>query len=302
MAAVVVGGVAIFGGSGTVYGAALGALLLRMHRLGAGDPQGQPVLGAGDRRRPAARRDRTRPAARPARRRRAAARGADAVPADLRARLGRWETLTVILLVASIIYGAVERRRASSAAQNLNSMPLRRRGDRADRAADDARSSSPREIDLSVASVLGLTSALLGYLWNHNWPMEAIIPVRARRRRRCCGAVNGVLVTRARPAVAGGDDRHARPVPRPGVRDPRRPGGHRLPANYLNWGQGSFAGTQIPNPTILFVGPRRDLRRRPAPHGGRPLDLRDRRQRRGGALLRAARQARQVLAVRRLRR
>ena len=36
VAAVVVGGVAIFGGTGTVYGAALGALLLGTHRLGAG--------------------------------------------------------------------------------------------------------------------------------------------------------------------------------------------------------------------------------------------------------------------------
>ena len=29
------------------------------------------------------------------------------MPADLRARLGRWETLTVVLLVLSVLYGAV---------------------------------------------------------------------------------------------------------------------------------------------------------------------------------------------------
>ncbi|MFI9387281.1 ABC transporter permease [Kutzneria sp. NPDC052558] len=51
------------------------------------------------------------------------------------------------------------------------------------------------EIDLSVASVLGLSSALIGTLWNEGWPLEAILPfvivVGA-----VCGAINGFLVTR----------------------------------------------------------------------------------------------------------
>ncbi|MCO1580195.1 ABC transporter permease [Crossiella sp. SN42] len=51
------------------------------------------------------------------------------------------------------------------------------------------------QIDLSVASVLGLSSALVGALWNAGWPLEAILPfvivVGA-----VCGAVNGLLVTR----------------------------------------------------------------------------------------------------------
>ena len=46
IAAVVVGGVAIFGGTGTVYGAALGALLLDDH-VGADRPEGRPLLAAG---------------------------------------------------------------------------------------------------------------------------------------------------------------------------------------------------------------------------------------------------------------
>ena len=33
------------------------------------------------------------------------------------------------------------------------------------------------EIDLSVASILGMSSALLGVLWNDHWPMLAIFPV-----------------------------------------------------------------------------------------------------------------------------
>ncbi len=32
------------------------------------------------------------------------------------------------------------------------------------------------EIDLSVASVLGLSSALIGWLWNAGWPLETILP------------------------------------------------------------------------------------------------------------------------------
>src|SRR5262249_4061226 len=46
----------------------------------------------------------------------------------------------------------------------------------------------------------------------------------------------------------------------------------------------------------------RDLRRRPAPHRGRALDLRGRGQRRGRPVLRPAREAAEVLAVRRVRR
>ena len=33
------------------------------------------------------------------------------------------------------------------------------------------------EIDLSVASVLAVSSALMAYLWNHGQPVETIIPI-----------------------------------------------------------------------------------------------------------------------------
>ena len=64
IAAAVVGGVAIFGGTGSVYGAALGALLLGTITLLADRPAGRGVLAAGRDRRAAAARDRLRPAAR----------------------------------------------------------------------------------------------------------------------------------------------------------------------------------------------------------------------------------------------
>ena len=108
------------------------------------------------------------------------------------------------------------------------------------------------EIDLSVASVLGLTSALLGYLWNHNWPMEAIIPILLVVGG-LLGAVNGFLVTRLglpSLAVTIGTLGLYRGLAFVVLGDQAVT---EFPSNYLNYGQGSFAGTQIPNPTILFV-------------------------------------------------
>ena len=51
------------------------------------------------------------------------------------------------------------------------------------------------EIDLSVASILGLSSALVGYLWSHGWPMGAIIPT-VLAVGVVAGAFNGILVTK----------------------------------------------------------------------------------------------------------
>ncbi len=58
------------------------------------------------------------------------------------------------------------------------------------------------EIDLSVASILGMSSALLGYLWNKGWPMPAIF-VFVAVVGLAAGALNGLLVTRLRlPSLA----------------------------------------------------------------------------------------------------
>jgi rhamnose transport system permease protein len=58
------------------------------------------------------------------------------------------------------------------------------------------------EIDLSVASILGMSSALLGYLWSKGWPMPAIF-VFVAVVGLAAGAVNGLLVTRLRlPSLA----------------------------------------------------------------------------------------------------
>jgi len=51
------------------------------------------------------------------------------------------------------------------------------------------------EIDLSIASVLGLSSALMGDLWNAGLPIELIGPI-VIAVGALCGAFNGLLVTR----------------------------------------------------------------------------------------------------------
>src|SRR5690349_19902657 len=51
------------------------------------------------------------------------------------------------------------------------------------------------EIDLSVASILGMSSALLGYLWVRHWPMLGIFG-HVALLGLAAGAINGVLVTR----------------------------------------------------------------------------------------------------------
>jgi rhamnose transport system permease protein len=51
------------------------------------------------------------------------------------------------------------------------------------------------EIDLSVASILGMASALLGYLWARGWPMIGIFLLVAVVGL-AAGAVNGLLITR----------------------------------------------------------------------------------------------------------
>lgn len=50
------------------------------------------------------------------------------------------------------------------------------------------------EIDLSVASTLGLTSSIMGWLWNHGMAIQTIVPL-CIVLGAVAGAVNGFLVT-----------------------------------------------------------------------------------------------------------
>ncbi|MFD8496602.1 ABC transporter permease [Amycolatopsis sp. NPDC059657] len=108
------------------------------------------------------------------------------------------------------------------------------------------------EIDLSVASVLGLSSALIGTLWNAGLPLETILPI-VILAGALCGAVNGFLVTglglpslavtigtlalyRGLALVLLGDT---------AVAD--------FPASYTQFGTTPVPGTDFPYPIVVFV-------------------------------------------------
>ncbi len=154
VAAVVVGGVAIFGGSGTVYGAALGALLLTTIGSALAVLRHRPVLAAGRGRRADPRRHRPGPglvapgwpagcrkegprcltsdldrragAARPTRR-----------PAVAAGRAGSWDAVVVVALVVVVLVASalVD---GFATGRNCRLPAAGRRADRAHRAADDA--------------------------------------------------------------------------------------------------------------------------------------------------------------------
>ena len=169
---------------------------------------------------------------------------------DLRGRLARWETLTVFLLAVAILYGSLSSSEFLTGS-NLNSL-LANLVEIGLIALPLTYVIIAAEIDLSVASVLGLSAALLGSLWNHNWPMELVLPT-VLVAGATCGLLNGILVTRlGLPSLAVtigtlalfrglafvilGDQ---------AVTD--------FPQDYANLGFGNFAGTEIPNPFVLFA-------------------------------------------------
>lgn len=108
------------------------------------------------------------------------------------------------------------------------------------------------EIDISIVSVLGLASALLGVLWNAGWAMEMIVPA-VLVVGAIAGLFNGFLITRVGlPSLAVtigtlglyrglafvllGDQ---------AVAD--------FPARFTDLGGGVIAGTGIPYTVVLFA-------------------------------------------------
>ena len=84
------------------------------------------------------------------------------------------------------------------------------------------------EIDLSVASIAGLTTAVIGVLWAGGMDIWLVLAISL-----LAGVVAGVqrVPDRGRrAALAGRDHRHARPVPGPGAGDHRRQRRGQLPA------------------------------------------------------------------------
>jgi rhamnose transport system permease protein len=108
------------------------------------------------------------------------------------------------------------------------------------------------EIDLSVASTLGLTSSVMGYLWNHGLSIQMIVPL-CIVLGAVAGALNGFLVTglglpslavtigtlalyRGLAFVVLGDG---------AVAD--------FPYNWSSWVTGTFGGGSIPHVLLIIV-------------------------------------------------
>ena len=198
----VVGGVAIFGGSGSVVGAALGALLLStissaLYVLGISPFWDQAIWGAllllaialdqtiTERLTSALRLRRTRHEYNLGER--------------LRPAL-RWESgLAVVVVLIAIIGSSASPNFLTG--NNLFDLGLTN-GEVAIMTLPMTLIIISGEIDLSVASILGMASALLGYLWSKGWPMPAVF-VAVAVVGVAAGAFNGLLVTRLRlPSLA----------------------------------------------------------------------------------------------------
>jgi rhamnose transport system permease protein len=106
----------------------------------------------------------------------------------------RWETALVLLLVIVAIVGRQRTGGAFLSSGNLFYLGLDI-GEIALIALPLTLVVVSGEIDLSVASVLGLSSALIGELWDAGWTLETILPT-VIAVGAVCGAVNGLLVTR----------------------------------------------------------------------------------------------------------
>ena len=108
-------------------------------------------------------------------------------------RLTRWESALVLLLLAIIIWGSTVSP-AFLRSDNFFYVGLNV-GEVAIMALPLALVIITAEIDLSVASVLGLSGVVLAELYTHGWPIAAAI-VMALLVGVACGFFNGLLVTR----------------------------------------------------------------------------------------------------------
>jgi rhamnose transport system permease protein len=107
--------------------------------------------------------------------------------------LARWETVLALLVVAIGIFGAMASPQFLTSG-NIFNMGVTS-GEIAIMALPMTLIIISGEIDLSVASTLGMSSALLGFLWARHWPMLAIFAAVALLGL-AAGLVNGLLVTR----------------------------------------------------------------------------------------------------------
>jgi rhamnose transport system permease protein len=170
--------------------------------------------------------------------------------ARLRAAAGRWEALLVGLLVVTFVVGqAISAEFLTADSFTTGSLDF---SEVALMALPLALVIVAAEIDLSIASVLALSSALMADLWNHGLPIELIVPI-CLVAGALCGAFNGVLVTRfglPSLAVTIGTLALFRGLAYVVIGDQSVTD---FPSTYTDLAFGNFAGTAIPNTIVLFA-------------------------------------------------
>ena len=114
-------------------------------------------------------------------------------------RLLRWESALVVALVAALVFGAATPNFFTATDFFYIGLNV---GEIAIMALPITLIIITGEIDLSVASMLGLSSTLLGYLFQRGWPIGLAI-ITVLLVGALGGALNGVLVTRlGLPSIA----------------------------------------------------------------------------------------------------
>ncbi|WP_112264348.1 ABC transporter permease [Lentzea terrae] len=161
----------------------------------------------------------------------------------------RWETALVFLLIVVALTGQVSTDGSFLSGGNLFYLGLDI-GEIALIALPLTLVIVAGEIDLSVASVLGLSSALIGWLWNAGWSLELILPT-VIVVGAICGAFNGFLVTKLglpSLAVTIGTLALYRGLALVVLGDTAVAD---FPASYTAFGTTPVPGTNIPYPIVL---------------------------------------------------
>jgi rhamnose transport system permease protein len=164
--------------------------------------------------------------------------------------LGRWETLIVALIIVVFAIGAsLSDEFLTTATITTGSLDMI---EVALMALPLALVVVAAEIDLSIASVLGLSSAVMAALWNAGLPLELIMPL-CLVMGALCGAFNGILVTRfglTSLAVTIGTLALFRGLAFVVIGDESVTD---FPTEWTDRAFGTIAGGWIPNVLVLFV-------------------------------------------------
>ena len=172
------------------------------------------------------------------------------VAAKLRSALGRWEVLLLGLIVVTMVVGqSLSPEFLTTDSFTTGSLDL---SEVALMALALTLVIVAAEIDLSVASVLALSSALMADLWNRGLPLELIMPI-CLVAGALCGVFNGILVTRLglpSLAVTIGTLALFRGLAYVVIGDESVTN---FPVTWTDRAFGNFAGTFIPNTMVLFA-------------------------------------------------